>query len=308
MGVDSRGKGGCIELNRRSIALGLAATVVLLLPAAAQGAEGDLDQSFGAGGKVITPIGPSTDQANAMAIDSQGRIVVAGQAFNGTTALTDFALARYEENGSLDAGFGSGGTVITGFGTKTDDSGRGVAIDSQGRIVVVGLTFDGADFATENFAIARYTPDGTLDTSFNGTGKVTQPIGTRADNAGAVAIDAQDRIVVAGVSDTGSNSNPNNDFALARFNPNGSLDTSFNGSGKVITSFGTGSDAASAVAIDAQGRIVVAGKASNGTENDFALARYNPNGTLDTTFNATGKAVTAFTPGGFDRAAGVALD
>jgi uncharacterized delta-60 repeat protein len=277
--------------------------VALAAPATSLAAEGDLDQSFGAAGKVITPIGTSTDEANGVAIDSQGRIVAAGRSFSGGTAFHDFSLARYEPNGGLDAGFGTaGGTVISGFGTNADDQGNATAIDSQGRIVVVGVTNSGAN---DDFAVARFNPNGTPDLGFSGTGRVTLPIGTGDDAANAVAIDSQDRIVAAGSTANASN----DDFALVRFQTNGTPDPAFGAGGKVTSPIGPGDDVALAVAIDSQGRIVAAGRSENGSgDSDVAVARYDVNGNPDVTFNGSGTVTAGFNAGAFDRASAVAID
>jgi len=274
--------------------------VALWCAPGAHAAEGDLDPGFGSGGTLIAPIGSSSDEAHAVAIDSQGRIVAAGQSSNGS-ALNDFSLARFEPNGGLDPGFGTGGKVLTTFGPTTDDLGRAIGIDSLGRIVVAGSSNSGSN---NDFAVVRYDPGGTVDGSFHGIGTATTPIGAGDDSARGLAIDSQNRIVVAGSSDNGSN----NDFAVVRYDANGNLDASFNGTGKVTTPIGGDSDVATAVAIDSQGRIVVVGRTFNGTKDDFAVARYTASGALDTTFNGTGKVTTSFSAGGFDEANAVTID
>ncbi|MEJ5362064.1 MAG: delta-60 repeat domain-containing protein [Spirochaetota bacterium] len=228
--------------------------------------NGSLDIGFGNNGKLTTTIGSGHDSARAIAIDSNGRIVVAGYANNGTNY--DFALARYYSNGSLDSTFGNGGKIMTPIGSS-DDYAYAIAIDSYDRIVVAGYAKIGS---YSDFALARYYPDGGLDTSFGTDGKVTTPIGSSDDTAYAIGIDANGRIVVAGYVYNGSNY----DFALARYNPDGTLDTTFGNGGIVTTDFGVGDDQAFCLAIDANGKIVVAGKARNGSNMDFALARYNP--------------------------------
>jgi uncharacterized delta-60 repeat protein len=272
--------------------------------------SGTLDTTFGPNhnGKVtvdFTPLGMDDDVATAVAIDSQGRIVLAGTSNQGGTF--DFALARLNGDGSRDATFGTNpapkqGEVTTPIGSDSDVA-NGVAIDSQDRIVAAGHAFLGGT-AGDDFALARYTPGGVLDTSFNGTGKVTTPFGTTVDIAQAVSIDSQGRIVAVGRAGTGNDT----DFALARYTPGGTLDTSFNGSGKVTTPIGAGSDIARAAAIDPQGRVVASGKSSNGVNDDFALARYNANGTLDTSFNGSGKVTTPFGSSSQEAALGVAID
>ena len=241
-----------------------------------------LDPSFGTGGKVVTPVGSSDDNAYSMAIQADRRIVVAGRSSNGSTS--DFALARYNTNGTLDTAFNGTGKVVTPIGSG--GVAFAVAIQSDGRIVAAGRTNNGSN---ADFALARYNTNGTLDTTFNGTGKVTTPIGSGDDIGDSVAIQSDGRIVVAGYSHNGVDY----DIALVRYNANGTLDTTFNGTGKVVTPIGSIHDQAFSVAIQTDGHIVVAGQsASEGQGTDFALARYNTNGTLDTTFNGTGIVVT----------------
>jgi uncharacterized delta-60 repeat protein len=268
----------------------------VLVPALAQATEGDLDTSFGSGGKLTTPIGTGMNEARSVSLDPQGRIVVAGYAL--IAASYDFALARYNPNGVLDTSFNGTGEVTTPIGAA--DQVNAVAIDSQGRIVAAGVSNNGSN---DDFAVTRYTPNGAPDTNFNTSGKVTTPIGSGADAANAVAIDSQDRVVAAGSSFNGAN----DDFAVARYNENGTPDSSFNGTGNVTTPIGSSADRGAAVAIDSQGRIVVAGSSNNGANNDFALVRYNAGGTLDTSFGGTGKVTTPIGSAA-DAANAVAID
>jgi uncharacterized delta-60 repeat protein len=184
--------------------------------------------------------------------------------------------------GGLDPTFGTGGTVATPIGPG-DDTGFSVAIDSIGRIVVAGRTFNGSD---SDFAVARYTIDGTLDTSFDGDGVATTPIGAAGDFGQCVVIDALDRIILVGQSDSGTDL----DFAIVRYNTDGSLDTSFDDDGKATIAFGPGNDYGTCVTVDPDGRIVVAGYISNGSNFDVGIARLNGDGTLDTTFSGDGQA------------------
>src|SRR5262249_54988064 len=139
-------------------------------------------------------------------------------------------------------------------------------------------------------ALARYNPDGSLDTSFHGTGKVTTAIGPGNDEASALALQPDGKLVVAGRSYNGSNA----DFALARYNADGSLDTSFNGTGKRTTPIGSFDDDAYGLAVQPDGKLVAAGESNTGSQVEFALVRYKPDGSLDTGFNGTGKVTTAF--------------
>jgi uncharacterized delta-60 repeat protein len=212
----------------------------------------------------------------------------------------DFALARYNADGSLDTTFGTGGKVTTGFGAFSIDVAFGVALQPNGKIVVAGYT--AASDVVADFAVARYNADGSLDTSFGTGGKVTTDFGG-FDLAPAVALQPDGKIVVAGWTEdiffAGA------DFAVARYNPDGRLDAGFGTGGKVTTSFGA-FGCATGVALQPNGKIVVAGNTTDAVGGeDFALARYNANGGLDAGFGTGGKVTTDF--GGDDFANGVAL-
>ena len=247
---------------------------------------GDLDISFDGDGKVTTAVGSGNDYAYSVAIQSDGKIVVAGESGN-SPGNRDFALTRYNANGSLDISFDGDGKVTTDFGSRFDDVAYSVAIQSDGKIVVAGYSLNSG--GNWDFALTRYNANGSLDISFDGDGKVTTDFGGALDRAVSVAIQSDGKIVAAGYSDNGSN----RDFALTRYNSNGSLDTTFDGDGKVTTDFGS-IDTALSVAIQSDGKIVVAGYSGNTPFNwDFALTRYNSNGSLDTTFDGDGKVTTA---------------
>ncbi len=160
--------------------------------------SGSLDTDFDTDGKLTTDIGSSTaDFARAVAIDSDGKIVVAG------TSANDFAVVRYSSTGSLDTSFSTDGKQTTDIGSSTTDAGNAMAIDSDGKIVVAGTS-------ANDFAVARYNTDGSLDTTFSTDGKVTTDIGSSTADAGnAMAIQSDKKIVVAGTSA--------NDFAVARY-------------------------------------------------------------------------------------------
>jgi uncharacterized delta-60 repeat protein len=240
-------------------------------------ALGDLDTSFGSTGKVLTVFFDGS-AASAVAIQSDGKIVVAGS-----------ALVRYNADGTLDTTFGDQGKVTT-FCCGA------LAIQPDGKIVGAGVS--GVSPGNVDFALVRYLPNGTLDTTFSGDGTVTTDFGNgRLDGAWAIVLQPDGKIVVVGASRVEGDS-ASEDVALARYLPNGSLDATFSGDGKVLTDLGSGEgDVATAVALQPDGKIVVAGFTHRG---DFALARYLSNGTLDTTFRAMAKSsptsgVTALT-------------
>jgi uncharacterized delta-60 repeat protein len=303
--IDSGGAAAsalAIQKDGKLVAAGHSNTGPFSLPGSSAGnndfalvryhANGTLDTSFGRGGKVTTTIGPGGGLsiggphaggavASALAIQKDGKLVAAGGTHHGFGG--EFALARYNANGTLDTSFGRGGIVKTPTG-----SASALAIQQDGKLVAAGgavLPKPGSD---SGFALARYHANGRLDTSFGRGGKVTTPFGSGNDFANELAIQKDGKLVAAGVSDNG--------FALARYHANGTLDTSFGRGGKVTTPIGPGAGA-SALAIQQDGKLVAAGGSDNGHVGVFTLARYNANGTLDTSFGRGGKVTTPIGPG-----------
>jgi len=260
------------------------------------GADGTLDRSFSGDGKQTTDFAETQDLGGAVAIQGDGKIVQAGKSQEPGTARHDFALVRYNADGTLDRSFSGDGRQTTDF--AEDDSVDTVALQPNGKIVVGGVTLQGADFAGD-FALARYNPDGTLDRSFSGDGRQTADVAGSDDFGGAAVVQADGKIVVAGHSDQGSATGF--DFALVRYNPDGTLDRSFSGDGKQTTDFAGRGDFGRAAAIQVNGKIVVAGYYQPGSEPpqppDLALARYSANGELDSSFSADGKQTTDFAEG-----------
>ncbi len=280
--------------------------------------DGSPDAGFGTDGKVTISFGPpsSDDLVYAVALQRDGRIVVAGSSTlllaSGSTGTggSDFALARYYPDGSLDGSFGAGGKVTTDF-NGGDDVAYALAIEEDGKIVAVGYASNGVN---TDFALARYSADGSLDPSFDTDGRVTTAIGAGDDGARAVALQQTlqnsgpvVRIVVAG---SAAGQAGGLDFALARYHLDGSLDTGFGASGIVSTDFGTGQsavqDTAYALALQFDGKIVLAGSSNRNGGEDFAVARYTAGGSLDTGFDTDGK-VTTTVSAGEDLARGVAV-
>ena len=271
-------------------AVAAAAMVVALdfaNPARAANA-GDLDANFDGNGRLVFDVfGGVGDIAEAVAIQPDGKIVLAGSwcGFGAQCHTGTFALARFNPDGSLDSAFGNNGRTLVAFPNGWAEA-QGVAIQADGRIVAVGERNDDDGVGDGDFALARLEPDGDLDPSFSGDGKVMTTFGGW-DTGDAVAIQGDGKIVVAGTNE----SSGDNDFALARYNTDGSLDTSFSGDGKQTTGFGD-DDYATGVVIQADGRIVAAGDTTAGDDLDIALARYNANGSLDPGFDGDGKVIT----------------
>jgi len=264
-------------------------------------ADGTPDASFGAGGKVVTDGAVNQDIAYGMALQTDGKIVVVGGSAAGS--YYDFGIFRYNSDGTLDTTFGTGGKVLTDFGGYSDYA-RGVVVQSDGKIVVAGYSEDAAEF--RSFALARYNVNGTLDTAFGTGGKATTAFSDTAKGLGVV-LQSDGKIVLAGQTGGGPPSYNPADFALARYNNNGTPDTSFGTGGKAVTDFG-GDDSGSSVALQSDGKIVVAGHSyisGPGAVRKFALARYQTDGTLDSSFGTGGSVLSAI--GSDARAASVAI-
>lgn len=247
-------------------------------------ASGSLDTSFNGTGMVVTAVGSGDIRATSVLIQSNGRLVAAGFAWDGVSDY-DLALVRYNADGSIDTSFGVSGIVTTDVATS-QDYGFAAALQPDGKIVVAGSASVSLDV---NFVAARYNSNGSLDTSFNGTGMVTTAILAASDQANGVAIQPDGKIVAAGWTDNGAGAS----FALVRYNAGGSLDTSFNGTGKVITPVLVSFSMASAVSVQGDGRIVAAGFAYGGADFDFALARYGTDCTTAAPASISGRVTTA---------------
>ncbi len=291
---------GTQSAGRPAAIVAVAVLLLALLATRALAAAGGLDTSFSGDGKRLQPWGPSfDDNANAVAIQSNGRIVAAGFSNQSGPNGPDFAIARYASSGSLDQGFSGDGKRLQSFGNDGNfDGGNDMAIQPNGRIVVVGVSDQSG--SGQDFAIARFMPDGSLDQSFSGDGKRLQSFdnnGSRSDVANGVAIQPDGRIVVVGYSDQG---NPKHEFAVARYMPDGSLDQSFSGDGKRLITFSPGNDQAHDVALQSNGRIVVVGYTRPTSPEDFAIARLTASGQPDDSFSQDGKRVQSFDNGAFD--------
>ncbi|HEX8637823.1 MAG TPA: FG-GAP-like repeat-containing protein [Pyrinomonadaceae bacterium] len=242
--------------------------------------DGSLDATFGTGGTVLTPVGTSSDEAYAVAIQPDGKIIVAG------SANANFAVVRYNANGTLDQGFGTGGKVITDVSGV--DLAQAVLVQADGKIVVAGWST-----STSRYLIVRYNADGTLDASFGAGGKVIVQVGTSiiGGQVSSAALQADGKIIVAGDVgvDVGQSTQPR--FSLIRLNTNGTLDSTFGSGGKVVTAIPNGDGSRIYdVEIQADGRIVAAGSSfiPNSGNSETAVVRYNADGTLDTSFGAGG--------------------
>src|SRR5438876_3825716 len=277
----------------RSLAIG-AAAIMLVFSASgqmAQAAGGDLDPTFGTGGQVTTDFSRSTDIANAVALQPDGKLVVVGQTYkhNDYTG-EDFAVARYNTDGTLDTTFGVNGKVKTDFPGLAAVASS-VVIQPDGKIVVAGGAFPTFTFLGD-FEVVRYNSNGSLDTSFGNGGIVTTSFPGQGSYAFALALQSDGKIIAAGTDfvNFSSEDSSNTDFGLERYNPDGTPDTTFGNGGQVTTDFDGFNDDAFSVLIQADGKIVAVGSAKNPANfYDFAAVRYQADGTIDTTFGVAGK-------------------
>lgn len=281
------------------------ALVSINLQQTTRAAAGDLDLTFGNGGKVSADLFGEVEVANACALQSNGKIVIAGSTapLANSTNRGEFALARFNSDGTLDATFGNGGKVSTDFDVTHKDQANAVAVQSDGKIIAAGFTsFSGSDDNTDSaFALARYNADGTLDSSFGNGGKVvtnlSNPIGFNTyyrESINALAIQSDGKIVATGTAFL--NFTQSMDFTTVRYNTDGSLDSSFGQDGKVFTNFTNSTpsepnDSAGEIFIQNDGKIIVAGRVHH-LAFDCGIARYNGDGSLDSTFGQGGQIAT----------------
>ena len=247
---------------------------------------GELDPTFSGDGIVIADLG-AEEQAFATAIQRDGKIVVGGIT-SSPQGYRDFLVVRYRVDGILDRSFGNGGYVRTDFSGYSDTL-QAIAIQPDRKIVAAGSSYD-SETTTSYFALARYNPDGRLDSRFGSGGKVRTAMGPAGSFATALVLQPDGKIVAAGGA---SQVQYASDFALVRYKPDGSLDERFGAGGKVLTSFSSSDDFAVGVAVDPRGRIVAGGSAKWGGAYSYsAVARYKPDGRLDASFGAGGKVTT----------------
>ena len=256
-----------------------AAVLVLAAAAPASADPGDLDDAFGGDGQVTTVVGNGDAYGYAAALQTDGKLVVTGVAYN-TEDDTEFATVRYKPNGQPDPTFGINGRVVTNL-TGGDDQALGAAIVGGGKIVVGG-------WAGANFAAVRYLPDGTLDDTFSGDGKALVHF-SQGDAFGyAVARSKGNKVVLGGQVTV----NGVDRWALVRLTPKGVLDGSFGGDGRVVTTMGSGNAYVWKLVIHSDGSIAATGDAVGPSGKTApSVAWYRPGGTLDSDLGDGGKMV-----------------
>jgi len=258
--------------------------------------DGTLDTSFGTNGIAIYNNGNRNDYGRAIAIQSDGKIVVTARSTGNSTSIA--MILRYNGDGTLDSTFGTNGVVIY-EGDQGNDGFRDVAIQTNGKIVVSGYTKTDAGF---DVLTARYTSNGTLDNTFGTSGVVTYDGGHGDDGARGVAIQSDGKIVVSGGNYNGTDL----DVLVLRYNSTGTSDNAFGTNGVVSYDSGKGNDNGRRLTIQGGNKIVVTGNTPNGTDEDVLILRYNVDGSADGTFGSNG-IVTLNIVTGKDFGEGVAI-
>ncbi|MGH8092421.1 MAG: delta-60 repeat domain-containing protein, partial [Chthoniobacterales bacterium] len=233
--------------------------------------------------------------ASALVLQADGKIIAAGTKYvrfsSDQSSDTDFALARYNSDGSLDSTFGVGGEVATDFHQGNDDA-LSVLLQPDGKIVATG---DATSLPTVlDFAVVRYLPDGTIDLAFGNQGKVETDFGAaNLDQARSAVLQSDGKIVAAGTTVTqGGLDQP---FAVARYNPDGTRDLAFGKKGLATVDFGSFLQSARSILLQPDGKLIVVGfPDTESSDSDFLIARLNANGTLDSAFGTTGEVRTSF--------------
>jgi len=251
--------------------------------------DGILDSTFASEGKLLVPVDSyygapvSLNSAVcAMAIDTNNKIVIAGNSY-GENGMHQMTLIRIDDEGTLDSTFDGDGKLDL---QMNDANATCLVLDNHGKIVVGGIAGWGAGLGNDfKFLIARLNDDGSFDNTFDLYGSSLISVGGNGDIAYALAIDDNDNILLAGFSNTVTF---DQGTSLVRLKPNGSPDSTFNVDGKKMIRLGTDYDLPRSIILYLNGKILVAGSASNGTNYDFGIARLNAGGCLDSTFNDIG--------------------
>ena len=278
-----------LKHSMTSAPAGLVAVALLAVSPVAFAGAGDLDASFGEGGRVFVDIPNDIDVAATVILQADDKLVIGR---GNDAADDDFSVLRFNVDGSLDMTFGGHGRTTLDYpGIK--GTTRVVLQQSNGRIVAAGTAQNTLGSDGSNFGMARYNGDGSVDTSFGVNGVVIHDLGGQSDGINAIMQQADGRLLVAGSTDGGVGLN-HADMAFARFNADGSLDTSFGTNGSVIINFhdGNGPDEVRWLLQQADGKLIAVGTAwpSNpSTSSDIAVVRLSPDGIPDTTFDGNGR-------------------
>lgn len=242
--------------------------------------NGQLDTSFGTGGKVVMQAPGSTySSALAITLDNLGNIVVAGVAPHGGK-FNGVYVARFTPNGQPDSSFGTGGFVYPDFGSD-DELAYAVAVDAQDRVIIAGYSSSAGN--VRHVSLGRFLRDGSPDPTFGSNGEFVK-VSSDKETVRSLLIDSQNRIVVGG-----TRASSNTDFFIDRFTTGGQLDSTFGNGGETVTDLGGSNDQLNALSFDRAGHIIAVGYSDANGKDDVAVARYTTNGALDSSFGSGGE-------------------
>lgn len=253
--------------------------------------DGSLDPTFGLGGLAVIEASIYMDFAMDIALQPDGKILLAGRIFNGSAGSSSSLLIRLLPNGELDNNFGTGGIVNPQFG-GTDNNAEAIALQQDGKILIGGHHND-------RFAVMRFNTDGSFDNTFGNAGLAKATVGISMCYINDIALQKDGKIIAAGM---GFNELSNYGFAVARFNTDGSLDIDFADLGTKIFNIGDGNDFILDVEIQSNDKIVLGGHTWLANQpilqHDLAVVRLNVDGSIDLTFGNNGSTITNIVYGG----------
>ncbi|HEX8370637.1 MAG TPA: FG-GAP-like repeat-containing protein [Pyrinomonadaceae bacterium] len=274
---------------RRLTRLFKSLTCLLFFSAVINAGTVTLDTTFNGTGFRVQQVGFASATARDLAIAPDGRIVLGGYTFNDAQS---FAAMRVNVNGTLDTGFNGTGIVLTQV--TNFNRGNNVLVQPDGKVLLSGERYFGD--TNNDFTVLRYNPNGTLDNSFDGNGLAAPNInGFSDEHCYDMALQPDGKIVMVGTTapTTDINQNLPTDLAVMRFNADGSLDTTFSGSGILVIRFNGVSESANAVVVQPDGKILIGGFLNNFVKNDYLLIRLESNGMFDSTFGNSGLVFTS---------------
>ncbi len=250
--------------------------------------SGDLDTTFGIGGKVTTDIFGYLECAHSLVLQDDGKIIIAGYSQNFSSSYREITLVRYLSDGNIDISFGTNGIVITDVSNRGAEA-KSIVIQSDDKVVVAGFSDSWSPSSNgDAFTVVRYDNNGTPDNTFGTNGVVRTEISDENDVAESVVIQPDGKLVVVGWTNY-------SDIVLVKYNSDGSLDNSFGSGGIVITDINSNTDQGKSVALQTDGKIIVTGYSILPFPYGFYrifVARYNSNGDLDLSFGTNGIVIT----------------